>query len=58
MIPTYFVQVAEIPLTANGKVDRKALPEPEITPEAKNEYVAPGNELEGNSCGSAAKFWI
>ena len=44
MIPSYFVQIKEIPLTANGKIDRKALPEPEISTEA--DYIAPRNNVE------------
>ncbi|HLP62220.1 MAG TPA: condensation domain-containing protein, partial [Candidatus Deferrimicrobium sp.] len=31
MIPSYIIPVAKIPLTPNGKVDRKALPEPGMT---------------------------
>ena len=44
MIPSYFVQLEKIPLTANGKVDRKALPEPGFTP--GENYMPPRNEIE------------
>nr|NIM14698.1 amino acid adenylation domain-containing protein [Candidatus Aminicenantes bacterium]NIM81428.1 amino acid adenylation domain-containing protein [Candidatus Aminicenantes bacterium]NIN20828.1 amino acid adenylation domain-containing protein [Candidatus Aminicenantes bacterium]NIN44614.1 amino acid adenylation domain-containing protein [Candidatus Aminicenantes bacterium]NIN87430.1 amino acid adenylation domain-containing protein [Candidatus Aminicenantes bacterium] len=44
MIPSYFIQVERIPLTPNGKVDRKALPAPEI--KAGADYTAPRNEIE------------
>ena len=44
MIPSYFVEFDRIPLTPNGKVDRKALPDPKI--EAGDEYIAPRNKAE------------
>ena len=46
MIPSYFVPLDGIPLNSNGKVDRKALPHPEIT--ISSQYVAPENETEEN----------
>jgi acyl carrier protein len=46
MIPSYFVSIDEIPLTANGKIDRKALPEPDYDAIAEEDHVAPRDEIE------------
>jgi amino acid adenylation domain-containing protein len=46
MIPAYFVYLDEIPLNANGKVDRKALPEPGSRGAAEIEHQEPGTDVE------------
>jgi amino acid adenylation domain-containing protein/non-ribosomal peptide synthase protein (TIGR01720 family) len=46
MIPSYFIQLDRLPLTANGKVDRKALPKPGGGNAAGVAYEAPGNKVE------------
>jgi len=44
MIPAYFIQLNEFPLTPNGKVDRKALPEPGM--EVKENLTPARNKVE------------
>ncbi len=41
MMPSFFVHIEELPITPGGKVDKKALPLPEITTAASATYVEP-----------------
>ncbi len=44
MVPTYYMNLESMPLTPSGKVDKKALPDPEF--EAGEDYVGPQTETE------------
>jgi amino acid adenylation domain-containing protein len=54
MTPSMFVFLPALPLTPSGKIDRRALPEPDWSqPTSENAYVAPRNAVEQ----ALAKIW-
>ncbi|HEU4557555.1 MAG TPA: amino acid adenylation domain-containing protein, partial [Longimicrobium sp.] len=53
MVPAAFVALEALPLTANGKLDRKALPAPEGDAYARRSYEAPLGETEA----ALAEIW-
>jgi len=46
MIPAYFMKLEKIPMTSNGKVDRKKLPKPKAETDISVCYETPTNEVE------------
>ena len=56
MVPSAFVQLDALPLNANGKVDRSALPPPdEGRPELETKFVAPRSAVERRLAGFYAE---
>ncbi|RJQ80371.1 amino acid adenylation domain-containing protein [Pseudonocardiaceae bacterium YIM PH 21723] len=54
MIPAVFVHLEELPLTTNGKVNRRALPKPDVSRlDTGREYIAPASDVERE----LAKVW-
>ncbi|MBQ8015549.1 MAG: amino acid adenylation domain-containing protein [Clostridia bacterium] len=54
MVPTAYLQLNEMPMTPNGKIDRKALPDAQLM--QRREYEAPQNETEQIYCDIFAKI--
>lgn len=47
MLPSLFIRLEQMPLNPNGKIDRKALPDPESVPSERGAiYVAPHTQTE------------
>ena len=51
MVPWAYVVMESLPLTANGKLDRRGLPQPERERGSESSYVAPRTAVEEILCG-------
>ena len=51
MIPSYFVRMDKLPLSDNGKIDRKKLPDPFLAVSIDEDYTEPRNDMERRIAG-------
>jgi amino acid adenylation domain-containing protein len=56
MVPEIYIFLAQLPLTLNGKIDRKRLPQPDTGELQARQYVAPVTEIERALCGHFEKL--
>ena len=54
MIPAYYIHIDKVPLKPNGKLDRAALPKPEVQ-QFRTNYAAPTNDTEKTLCEAMQK---
>ncbi len=54
MIPAYYIHIDKVPLKPNGKLDREALPKPDIS-NFRTDYVAPETETQKAICAAMEK---
>ena len=54
MIPSYYLHIDKIPLKANGKLDRTALPKPDIS-DFRSDYAEPETETQKVICAAMEK---
>lgn len=50
MVPSAFVELLKFPMTPSGKIDRRRLPEPNLSDSFEDTYVAPRTEVEETLC--------
>ena len=46
MIPSYFISLPKMPLNANGKIDKKLLPEPKTSEHETKDIIKPRNSID------------
>ncbi len=54
MVPSLWMEMEKLPVTRNGKIDRKALPNPDASELVGNAFVPPRNKLEN----ALAEIWM
>ena len=57
MVPNYLIHLDSMPMTANGKLNRKSLPLPVFDSFGATEYIAPITEMQKTLCGILCRLF-